>query len=37
VTFGPLVDGLDLAKRRARCRALRALALLILNDDLEAW
>jgi hypothetical protein len=37
VTFGPFVDGLDLAKTRARRRALRVLVLRILGDDLEAW
>jgi len=33
--FGPWSDGIEPAERRARCRALRALAMLIIGQDHE--
>jgi hypothetical protein len=32
MTYGPFAAGLDPAERRARCRALRSLALLIIGQ-----
>jgi hypothetical protein len=33
MTFGPFIEHLDPAERRARCRALRAIALLVTRAD----